>query len=782
MSPEQAGGDWDRVGPAADVYSLGATLYYVLTGRPPFVGKTGREVLAQVAAGDFPPPVAINPNVPRPLNAVCRKAMASSPADRYPTAKALAADLDRWLADEPVSAWREPLPVRARRWARRHRPAVVAAAVALVFGVAVLAVTGYRLDRKNADLLAANEREAALRARAEAGERAALDSKALADDRFTLAVDSLRTFTTEVQEKLINRAGTRDLREALLKTAVGKLADLAAKAESSGEADATAVDARLALGEVYRQTDLNADRAAAEYTRAREIAARLVAAAPGDPALELRLADCDERLGDAALLTGRAVEAHRRFAAADDRRRGLPDSPRVRAALVDSHAKLGQAARRLLDLSSAVRHFEEALALARQLAAAAPADRNAERTVGVSHLQLADVFRDAERPADSLAAARDALRVFEAVSAKAPDLELYVADRASGHQRIGAALRMLGKTDDAVAASRAGLELRKQLAAADPRRTDLQLALAQMHIHLSKSLGPKGDEGGALSEAKAGLAITAALLAAAPGDVGARLQHYLATYNLADVTFHAGHPRDAVPGFLEARGMIADIVAETPGNLLNLLDLGTTERQLGNVYAVLKEDRPAAEHLTASQKVWQELVARDPEHPRYRLEAMNAARTLASLLVGAKDWPGAAAALDRAAATAATYTLDPPPLPYAADNVARYYHLRGAVFTGLKQPAAAVTASETALAFQKVYRATVPDKAQTWLDAIGITSALAQARAAAGDFPGAVAAWDETIQAAREFGRLSPKDERVGPVLSFCKNERAKAQARAEKK
>jgi eukaryotic-like serine/threonine-protein kinase len=777
MSPEQASGHWDRVGPAADVYSLGATLYYVLAGRPPYEGDSGREVISKVIAGHFPPPRTVNPTAPGSLNAVCLKAMAPDPADRYPDAKALAADLDRWLADEPVTAWQEPLPMRARRWAQRHRTAVVAAAAALVVGVAVLGITGYRLDQKNTDLREANEREVALRARAEAGEKAALERKALADERFTLAVDALRTFTTEVQDKLSTRAATRDLRESLLQTAATKLAKLAANAEESGEADASAVDARLALGEVYRRADLNADRAAAEYTKAREIAVRLVEATPGEPDLELRLADCDERLGDVALMNGQAGEARRHFQAAFDRREKLPDSAKVRSARADSHAKLGQALRRLLDLPAAIKHFEEALRLTERLSADAPADRNAERSVGVSHLALADALRDAERPADSRAAAREALRVFEAVSAKDPNAELYKSDVASTHQRIAVALNMLGKPADAVAAARTGLELRKKLVAADPRRTDLQLALAQIHNHLSQYLSARGDEAEALAEAKAAHAITGELLAAAPKDHAARHQHYLTTFNLAKVPFFAGRHGEAVPGLLEARGMIAEIVAATPGNLMNLLDLAGCEQQLGHAYAVLKADRPAAEHMAASQKIWLEVTAKDPANPKYPLEAMNAARTLASLLITAKDWAGAEAALDRAAPTAEQYALDPALPQYTADSVARYHAIRGDVLVGRKRPAAGVTAYETAVAFHRIVEAAVPDKAQTWMDSVGVTASLAQGRRAAGEFAGEAAAWGEALRAITELGRVAPEDKRLGPMRRFCAGERARARA-----
>ena len=155
MSPEQAEGDLEHLGPRSDVYSLGATLYCLLTGKPPFEGDVA-DVLRGVQKGGFRPPRAVDPSIDRALEAVCLKAMALKPDDRYASPKALAEDVERWMADEPVTAWREPWTRRARRWARRNRTAVTAAGaavlVALVGTAAVLAVQ----TRANADLKAAN--------------------------------------------------------------------------------------------------------------------------------------------------------------------------------------------------------------------------------------------------------------------------------------------------------------------------------------------------------------------------------------------------------------------------------------------------------------------------------------------------------------------------------------------------------------------------------------------------------------------------------------------------
>jgi hypothetical protein len=121
------------------VYSLGATLYSLLTGRPPVDGRDAAEILARAQRGDWLPPRLVNPAVPRALDAVCRKALAREPGQRYGTALELAADVERWLADEPVAAWREPWAVRGRRWLGRHRSLVTGAAGAVI--VAVVGLT-----------------------------------------------------------------------------------------------------------------------------------------------------------------------------------------------------------------------------------------------------------------------------------------------------------------------------------------------------------------------------------------------------------------------------------------------------------------------------------------------------------------------------------------------------------------------------------------------------------------------------------------------------------------
>jgi eukaryotic-like serine/threonine-protein kinase len=140
MSPEQADGRLDDIGLASDVYSLGATLYFLLTARSPFVGELD-QVLQAIKQGQFPSPRSVKPKVPRALDAICRKAMALLPSQRYCSALALAADIERWLADEPVDAWRDAWPVRAGRWLRRRQSLVASLTASAAVAILALSTT-----------------------------------------------------------------------------------------------------------------------------------------------------------------------------------------------------------------------------------------------------------------------------------------------------------------------------------------------------------------------------------------------------------------------------------------------------------------------------------------------------------------------------------------------------------------------------------------------------------------------------------------------------------------
>ncbi len=190
MPPEQTGGKWSEIGPAADVYALGATLYAMMTGRPPFQAATPMDTLIQVVGDEPVPPRRLNASIPRDLETICLKCLEKEPGKRYSSAAAMEEDLRRYLAGEPIAARPVLAWERAWKWARR-RPVVAGQAAALLLAT-ILGVAGiawqwrkaeqnFTLAEKNARVARVNERKAQESARTEAAARTAAENAAEAE-------------------------------------------------------------------------------------------------------------------------------------------------------------------------------------------------------------------------------------------------------------------------------------------------------------------------------------------------------------------------------------------------------------------------------------------------------------------------------------------------------------------------------------------------------------------------------------------------------------------------
>lgn len=334
MAPEQAFGKLHEIGPRTDVYSLGAILYELLTGRPPFQGTTVLDTLDQVRSQEPVPPSRLQPKVPRDLETICLKCLQKEASKRYGTALNLADDLRRFSAGEPILARPVAWPERLRSWCRRN-PRVAALAASVLFLLLTITAGSVAFsiqlsEQKRATeiqrdaarvaqtqatqnaRLANRQAEEARLARAKADENAAIAKKnaQLASGQMRLALEALKTLVTGVQNRLRDRPGMQDLRKSLVQVATDQLDRVAKMAEGfniSEQGPASDPDVELYLralagaqqrmADIYLESD-QTEKALEHYQHCHEIVQKVYNDKPGDPIAIRNLAGVKNNLGD----------------------------------------------------------------------------------------------------------------------------------------------------------------------------------------------------------------------------------------------------------------------------------------------------------------------------------------------------------------------------------------------------------------------------------------------------------------------------------------------------
>jgi len=562
MSPEQAEGRWDTVGPASDVYSLGATLYTLLAGSHPFADSQPPHVFDKIQQGQFPHPRSRCPDVPVVLEAICLKAMARDPGARYGSPLDLARDVELWLADEATTACRERWPARTGRWLRKRRTLVTTVAVA-----GLLLLTGsiagtLVLGDKNRTLAKAKQDADSRRI---AAEKATAEAKA----NFGEAIEAFNELVFSTQDYLETLPGSQDLRKQLLVKAQTGLKRLVVEGETGGVTISSLTWAHLRMGDAYRLVG-DPQKAQAEFDIAFARAERAVAIDPNNLSFQRDLSISYNKRADMARANGRMQEA---------------------LALYGKKLEIDQ---RRVEVD--------------------PKDAQAWRDLSWSYLLLGDTVRDLGRVADALDYYKKKNQIDQRLIQENQDNIGVQREFAFGVNRLGEIEAQLGQMDAAITHLRQRLMLAERLTKQFPFDIQLQRDVVEVLWSLGDLMVRQRKYNEAYDLLTRCHELSRRMAEREPSNFHFRLQLIASLDSLGTAAWKIGKSEEGVKRHLQALEMRKADSDASPANVDLLGRLAASYDVIA--FNLLDDDRPndAEQYALANHRIRKQLAEKDPEN------------------------------------------------------------------------------------------------------------------------------------------------------------------------
>ena len=542
MSPEQALARRVVIDGRTDVYSLGVTLYELLTLRPAFDGKDRAEILRKIESDEPTPLRKLNASVPQDLETIVQKALAKEPSERYASAKELADDLRYHLEDRPIRARRPSLLDRAAKWGRRHAAIVVAAGAILVLAMIGLATSTILINREQQRTAGALKQ---------------------ADARFELVRKAVDEMYTQVAEKwLAKQPKLTQIQREFLEKALAFYRQLAAERGGNLKAQLDASRARKRVALIEESLG-RFDRAEASYRRMIEELVALSAQHPDDAACSEELASTlallgkiqsifnefreAESLQKRSVLVGEALVA--RDAGNQDYRRQLADTL---GDLGDTYCDLGRD-------TEAGPLYRRAGDLLQKLHAESPHDAQVTSGLAEAEARLGVWLNRIGEQGEAVRALRRALYLREELLVTDPNDPRYRYEHARALTNLGS---VLGWCEETLAIDRRAYEMMRKLAGEFPDRVGFGKLSVVVQSNYANDLRFHGKAREAEGVLRSALASAEKIVADFPDFPDFRLHLARMCADLGEVLLDVGTPVDAEDLLHRAREVVEALVAE----------------------------------------------------------------------------------------------------------------------------------------------------------------------------------------------------------------------------
>jgi serine/threonine protein kinase len=615
MAPEQAGGATKQIGPACDVYALGAILYEMLTGRPPVQRLDPLETLLAVISEEPLSLRRLQPGVSRDLETIAMKCLEKSPRRRYAQAQDLADDLRRFLRNEPIAARPTPAWERAVKWARR-RPAQAVTVAAGLLGMLAL-VSGFAWHSRS--LSAELKHTDAERQRADLERRQADQQRQRADLNLVLAQGIVHGLITRgggeglaplaqndpQREELLHLAldfcqgllkqnpdgpglreqiglahkqtadilqifGRFDQALAEYRSAVGTLSEIGADDGEFERARGDLAGAYNNLGNLLR-TAGRLDEAESAYRSAQDLFSRLAADVPGEADYRRQLAATFNNLGILLKMTGRQQESARSLSEAVARYEalveGAPDSSEYRESLASSRNNLAVVYDHLGDAPRAEETYRDVIKVYSDLRAAEPKQPKYRSDLAFAYSNLAGALKAQQKLDDAAGAYQTSISLWEQLATEFANVPNYSLRLGETLNNFGILHGRLGHVDESIAAFERARELFERLPA-DTANVECREGLAVSLNALAGMASMAGDLSKAQELAEAALGIRRELARLQPDDVDTKNALATTLQTLAELSEQQGNHTAARDYLLEAISFQQAVIEARP-NVVN---------------------------------------------------------------------------------------------------------------------------------------------------------------------------------------------------------------------